>query len=287
MRLAHDRYRVVTGGLHGMADLKWFADHLPPGAAEVDQTSAFTTIGLWGPRARDILGRLTDADISHEGFPFLSCRRIELGNVDVLASRISYVGELGWEIYVPMEQGARVWDLLHEAGRPDGAVPVGIGVYGTTGRLEKGYRAFGAELTADYTLVEAGMTRPKVKPQDFIGKEAYLKQRDEAPCAVLCTLTVDSHESADGSLRYMLGGEPILSSSGERLVDAKERPSYVTSAGSGPSVGKHLLMAYLPAAEAAEGNSLLVEYMGEQYPVTVARASATPLFDPENSRIRS
>ena len=104
---------------------------------------------------------------------------------------------------------------------------------------------------------------------------------------MLCTLTVDSHESSDGSLRYMLGGEPILSLAGERLVDAKGRPSYVTSAGSGPSAGKHLLMAYLPASHAVEGGALLVEYMGEQYPVTVARASATPLFDPSNSRIRS
>src|SRR3954468_8306665 len=95
MRLAHDRYRVVTGGAHGMADLKWFADHLPAGAAIVDQTSAFTTIGLWGPKARDVLGRVTDQDISHTGFPFLTCRGLELGNVEVLASRISYVGELG------------------------------------------------------------------------------------------------------------------------------------------------------------------------------------------------
>ena len=207
------------------------------------------------------------------------------------------------------DRGARVADLLRGRARlgtaradragpaavghavggraAAGLVPAGIGVYGTTGRLEKGYRAFGAELTPDYTLVEAGMTRPKVKAQEFIGKEAYLRQRSEPPCAVMCTLTVDSHESADGSLRYMLGGEPILSADGERLVDAKGRPSYVTSAGSGPSVGRHLLMAYLPASHAVEGNSLLVEYMGEQYPVTVARASATPLFDPENARIRS
>jgi glycine cleavage system aminomethyltransferase T len=197
------------------------------------------------------------------------------------------VGELGWELHVPIEQGLRLWDTLWPAGQPSGLVAAGIGVYGTTGRLEKGYRAFGAELTPDYTLVEAGMTRPKVKSQSFIGKDAYLRQRSEPPCAVMCTLTVDSHESSDGSLRYMLGGEPILSLSGERLVDAKGRPSYVTSAGSGPSVGKHLLMAYLPASEAVEGNALLVEYMGEQYPVTVARASATPLFDPENARIRS
>jgi glycine cleavage system aminomethyltransferase T len=158
-------------------------------------------------------------------------------------------------------------------------------VYGTTGRMEKGYRSFGAELTPDYTLVEAGMTRPKVKEQPFIGKEAYLRQRSESPAAILCTLTVDSHVSADGTPRYMLGGEPILTLSGERLVDAKGRPSYVTSAGSGPSVGRHLLMAYLPPSYAVEGTSLLVEYMGEQYPVTVASHGA--VFDPSGSRMRA
>jgi glycine cleavage system aminomethyltransferase T len=287
MRLAEDRFRVVTGGATGMSDAAWIRRHLPPGAFLADLTSAWTTIGLWGPRARDVLAAVTDGDVSHSGFAFGTCREIEVGGVVVLASRISYVGELGWELHVPIEQGLRLWDTLWPAGQPHGLVPAGIGVYGTTGRLEKGYRAFGAELTPDYTLVEAGMTRPKVKPQSFIGKDAYLRQRSEPPCAVMCTLTVDSHESADGSLRYMLGGEPILSLSGERLLDAKGRPSYVTSAGSGPSVGRHLLMAYLPAAEAVEGNALLVEYMGEQYPVTVARASATPLFDPENARIRS
>jgi glycine cleavage system aminomethyltransferase T/glycine/D-amino acid oxidase-like deaminating enzyme len=286
MRLDSDRFRVVTGGATGMSDAKWIGDHLPDGAFLADLTSAWTTIGLWGPRAREVLALVTADDISHEGFAFGTCREIEIGGVVVLASRISYVGELGWELHVPIEQGLRVWDSLREAGQPYGLVPAGIGVYGTTGRLEKGYRAFGAELAPDYTLVEAGMTRPRVKSQDFIGKEAYLRQRAEEPCAVMCTLTVDSHESSDGSLRYMLGGEPILSLAGERLVDAKGRPSYVTSAGSGPSVGKHLLMAYLPASEAVEGNSLLVEYMGEQYPVTVARASATPLFDPANERIR-
>ena len=92
--------------------------------------------------------------------------------MDVLASRISYVGDLGWELYVPMEQGAKLWDAVWEAGRPHGVVPAGIGVYGTTGRLEKGYRAFGAELDADYTVVEAGMAWGKVKEQDFVGKEA-------------------------------------------------------------------------------------------------------------------
>ncbi len=287
MRLGPDRFRVVTGGATGMSDASWIAGHLPAGAFLADLTSAWTTIGLWGPRARDVLASVTADDVSDQGFGFGTCREIEAGGIVVLASRISYVGELGWELHAPAEQGARLWDTLWAAGRPYGLVPAGIGVYGTTGRLEKGYRSFGAELTADYTLVEAGMTRPKVKAQPFVGKDAYLRQRAEAPCAVLCTLTVDAHDSADGTPRYMLGGEPVLSPAGERLVDAKGRPSYVTSAGSGPSVGKHLLMAYLPAANAVEGASLLVEYMGEPYPVTVARASATPLFDPSNSRIRS
>jgi glycine cleavage system aminomethyltransferase T/glycine/D-amino acid oxidase-like deaminating enzyme len=287
MRLGAEHFRVVTGGATGMAEKKWFTDHLPPGAQLTDLTSAWTTIGVWGPRARDVLQPVTLGDLSHAGFGFATCREVEMGGVTVLASRISYVGELGWELYVPMEQGAAVWDIVWAAGQPHGLVPVGIGVYGTTGRLEKGYRSYGDELTPDYNLVEAGMTRPRVKEQPFLGKEAYLAQREAPPAAVLCTLTVDDNASADGQLRYMLGGEPILSADGERLVDAAGRPSYVTSAGAGPSVGKHLLMAYLPPEHAREGARLAVEYFGEQYPVTVAVAGSTPLFDPENARIRS
>jgi glycine cleavage system aminomethyltransferase T/glycine/D-amino acid oxidase-like deaminating enzyme len=289
MRLGPRRFRVVTGGATGMADLKWFADHVRQDAAAsiADLTSSWTTLGLWGPRARDVLASVTSGDVSHEGFRFGTCRELELGGVTVLASRISYVGELGWELYAPMEEGRRVWDTIWDAGRPHGLVPVGIGVYNTTGRLEKGYRAYGAELESCYNLVEAGMTRPSVKEQPFVGREAYLEQRSAPPCAVLCTLTVDDHRSASGQLRYMLGGEPILTAAGEPLVDARGRHSYVTSAGSGPSVGKHLLMAYLPAEHAVAGRALAVEYLGEQYPVTVAVAGSTPLFDPENERVRS
>jgi glycine cleavage system aminomethyltransferase T len=289
MRLGDQRFRVVTGGATGMSDKKWFMGHLPVEgtAALADLTSAQATLGLWGPRARDVLQSVTADDMSHDGFAFGTCREIEIAGITVLASRISYVGELGWELHVPMEQGARLWDALWDAGRPHGLVPVGIGVYGTTGRLEKGYRAFGAELTADYTLVEAGMTRPRVKAQPFVGKDAYLAQRAEPPAAVLCTLTVDDHRPDGGGARYMLGGEPVLSAAGERLVDAKGRPSYVTSAGSGPSVGRHLLLAYLPPAEAVEGNRLQVECFGTAYPATVAVAGSTPLFDPDNARGRS
>jgi glycine cleavage system aminomethyltransferase T/glycine/D-amino acid oxidase-like deaminating enzyme len=288
MRLGPRQFRVVTGGATGMMDLKWISDHLPAdGSAHVsDLTSAWTTLGLWGPAARQILQPLTADDLSDAGFPFATCREIEVAGLTVLASRISYVGELGWELHAPIEQGARLWDALFDAGEPHGLIPAGIGVYGTTARLEKGYRAYGAELDAHYNLVEAGMTRPRVKEQDFVGKAAYLTQRQSPPAATLCTLTVDDHVSEAGELRYMLGGEPVMTEAGEALTDGRGRRSYVTSAGSGPSVGRHLLMAYLPPEQAAAGTPLTVEYMSEQYPVTVAVAGSTPLFDPANERIR-
>jgi glycine cleavage system aminomethyltransferase T/glycine/D-amino acid oxidase-like deaminating enzyme len=288
MRLGRDHYRIVTGGAGGMADKKWFVDHLPAdGSAQLfDATSAWTTIGLWGPRARDLLSAVTADDVSHAGFAFASCRNIDVGPVQTLASRISYVGELGWELYAPIEQGARLWDVLWEAGSEFGLVPVGIGVYATTGRLEKGYRAHGNELELEYNLVEAGMARPTVKDHDFVGREAYVDQRSRPPGAILCTLTVDDPTSSSGVKRYMLGREPILTRDGRSLVDAKGRRSYATSAGSGPSVGRHVLMSYLPPEQAVVGTGLAVEYFGERYPVTVAVADSTPLFDPQNARVR-
>jgi glycine cleavage system aminomethyltransferase T/glycine/D-amino acid oxidase-like deaminating enzyme len=289
MRLGERHFRVVTGGGLGMVDKKWFVDHLPAdGSAHLeDLTSAWCTVGVWGPRARALLQAATGDDVSHAGFPFATCHEIAVGTVRVLASRISYVGELGWELYTTMEHGQRLWDSLWEAGQPHGVVPVGIGVYGTTGRLEKGYRSYGNELEQEYDLVETGLARPSVKPQDFIGKEAYLRQRAEPPAAVLCTLTVDHHRSASGVARYMLGREPILTPDGAPLVDRKGRRSYVTSAGAGPSVGKYLLMSFLPPEHAKVGTRLLVEYFAERYPVTVAVAGSTPLFDPDNSRMKS
>jgi glycine cleavage system aminomethyltransferase T/glycine/D-amino acid oxidase-like deaminating enzyme len=289
MRLDEQVFRVVTGGAYGMSDLKWFKDHLPDdGTAQIqDQTNSWCTLGLWGPRARDILASLTSDDVSDEGFPFARWRMIEVGPLQVMASRISYVGDLGWELYVPIEQGARLWDIVAEAGEPHGIVPVGIGVYGTTGRLEKCYRAYGAELEGEYNVVEAGMAWGKVKDQDFVGKEAHVRHREEQPAVSMCALTVDDHTSRSGVKRYMLGGEPILTRDGEPIVDAKGRRSYVTSAGAGPSIGKHILMGYLPPEYAKPGEQLLVEYMGEQYPVTVAVADSTPVFDPENSRVRA
>jgi glycine cleavage system aminomethyltransferase T len=287
MKMDDDRFRVVTGGAHGMADKKWFADNLVGDARIEDLTSTWCTVGLWGPRARDILASITSDDVSNEGFAFSTWKNVSVDGLDVLASRISYVGDLGWELYVPMGEGATLWDAVWEAGQPHAIVPAGIGVYGTTGRLEKAYRAFGFELDADYTVVEADMAWWKVKNEDFVGKEAHLAHREADPVAKLCTLTIDDHTSASGLKRYPLGREPVTLRDGTPLTDAHGRRSYVTSTGAGPSIGKHILMSYLPPEHANEGEQLAVEYMTELLPATVDIVGSTPPFDPENERIRS
>jgi glycine cleavage system aminomethyltransferase T len=182
-----------------------------------------------------------------------------------------------------MDEGLALWDAIWAAGQGHGLIPVGIGVYGTTGRLEKAYRAYGSDLETEFTAVEAGMVTKKVKDADFVGKSAHLRHREEAPAATMCVLTVDDHTSSTGEKRYMLGGEPILTKDGRAIVDAHGRRSYVTSAGSAPSVGKHVLMSYLPPEYSAPGTHLVVEYLGEHYPVTVEGSGA--LFDPANDRI--
>jgi glycine cleavage system aminomethyltransferase T len=206
--------------------------------------------------------------------------------------RISYVGENGWEIYTRMEHGLSLWDAVTAAGKEYEIIPVGIGVYAVTGRIEKGYRLMAAELESEYDPVEAGLARPKVKSVDFIGKEPYLQARQVAeksgPAALMCTLSMDSQRCAAGFDRFPCGGnEPILTLAGERILDSKGRVSRVTTAGAGPSVGKFLLLAYLPPQYAVEGTKLQVMYMNEIYPVTVERADATPLFDPTDARMKS
>ena len=287
-RTTETSFRIVTGGSQGGIDGKWFRDNLPPdGSVQLqDMTSCLCTVGVWGPKARRLLRSVTSDDVSNERLPFSTAKQIAIGPVPVWALRISYVGELGWELYAPMDQGQLLWDILWKAGQEHGLVPVGIGVYGTTARLEKGYRSYGNELETEYGPVEAGLDRPKVKSQDFVGKQAYLKAREEEPAATLCTLVVNNHVSSSGERRYMLGREPVLTRSGDPIVDRKGRRSYVTSAGACPSVGKHLLMAYLPPQYATVGTQLMVEYFGEHYPVAVVVAGSTPLFDPSNERMK-
>lgn len=291
VRLGPRHFRVITGAADGARDAFWFTRHLPEDGSVVftDVTSAVCTLGLWGPRARDVLTTVTDDDVSDAALPFGRAKRLTVDTVDVLAVRVSYVGEFGWELHAPFEQGQRLWDVVAAAGGLFGIVPAGIGVYGTTGRLEKGYRLMGAELDSEHDPVEAGLALPKVKTADFVGKDAYLAARETGPAAVLCTLDMGAardHVDADGVVRCPQGGEPVLTTGGERIVDRRGRPAQVTSAGPAPSLGTYLLMAYLPRDLAVEGTRLLVEYLGQRYPVTVARAGRTPLFDPEDTRLK-
>ena len=287
-RLAADRFRIVTGAFDGARDEVWFRRHLPAdGSVQLEnRSSALCTIGVWGPDARALLSMIADIPLSQEAFPYGTVQEAIVDGVPATLLRISYVGESGWEIYTGMPYGARLWDAIREAGRDFDARPVGIGVYGTTGRLEKGYALMGADLGSEYSPVEAGLARAGVKDADFIGKPAYLQARAEGPAAKLCTLTMDGHTAASGPARFPTGGnEPILTRDGARIVDARGRESRVTSAGMGPSVGKYLLLAYLPVEHAVAGTRLQVLYMNEAYPVTVAAGPA--LFDPENRRMKA
>ena len=286
-RLASDRFRIVTGAFDGARDEVWFRRHLPAdGSVQLEnRSSALCTIGVWGPDARALLSTLTDAPLSQDAFPYGTVQEAIVDGVPATLLRISYVGEGGWEIYTATPCGVRLWDAIMAAGRDFDARPVGIGVYGTTGRLEKGYALMGADLGSEYSPVEAGLARATVKDADFIGKPAYLRARAEGPVAKLCTLTMDRHAGASGVDRFPTGGaEPILTPDGARIVDACGRESRATSAGMGPSVGKYILLAYLPVEHAAPGTRLQVLYMNETHPVTVA---AGPVFDPGNTRMKA
>ncbi|CAB4825173.1 unannotated protein [freshwater metagenome] len=294
-RLGEEHYRVITGAFDGGRDHYWFNKHLPTDGSVTftDRSQGICTIGVWGPNAAKTLAKIaTDDttapyDLSQGGFPYGAVREVLINGVPCTMYRISYVGENGWEIYTRMEHGLTLWDAVFAAGHEFEIIPVGIGVYAVTGRIEKGYRLMGSELESEYNPVEAGLARPKVKSADFIGKAAYLAARAEAPAAVMCTLSMDSQQCADGYDRFPTGGnEPILTLAGDRIVDAKGRVSRVTTAGAGVSLGKYLLLAYLPPEHAVVGNKLQVMYMNECYPVTVEVAGSTPLFDPTDTRMK-
>jgi glycine cleavage system aminomethyltransferase T len=289
LRLGNEHFRVITGAFDGGRDEHWIRRHLPRDGSVTftNMSMGLCTLGVWGPHAPALVGAVADIDLSHDAFAYGSVRDALIDGIPVSMFRISYVGENGWEITTRMEHGLRLWDTLSEAGSSHGLVPVGIGVYATTGRIEKGYRLMGAELESEYDPVEAGLARPKVKSAEFIGKDAYLAARAATPAATLCTLRVDDHRDGSGTRRYMTGGnEPIVTRSGERIVDAKGRVARVTTAGAAPSLDAFLLMAYLPPEHAVEGAELAVMYMNELFPVSVARVGSQPLFDPDDSRMK-
>jgi 4-methylaminobutanoate oxidase (formaldehyde-forming) len=268
-RLGEEHFRIVTGTAFGQHDLAWIREHAPDdGSVHVaDRTSAFACLGVWGPRTRDLLQPLTTTDLSNESFPYMTAREAAVGPVPCLAVRVTYVGELGWELYCPTEYGARLWDTLWEAGREHGLVAGGYKAIDSL-RLEKGYRVWGADITPEDTPFEAGLGfAVKHDKGDFAGRDALAAA--PPPERLLRCLVLDDPRAV------ALGSEPV------RVADALV--GRVTSGGYGYTVERSIAYAYLPAEHDA-GTDVEVEIFGEWVSGAVA---AEPLYDASGARIRA
>ncbi len=271
-RLADDRFMIVTGGAMGLHDLAWIESHLPDdgSVSVIDVSSGRCCIGLWGPRARDLLSRVCDDDVSDEGFPYMTAKPITIGEVPSLALRISYVGELGWEIYAPAEHGLRLWDILWEAGQPLGVVAGGGGAFDSL-RLEKGYRLWGNDIHTEYNPYEAGIGfAVRMRKGNFIGRDRLREIRAQGPARKLCCMTLDDPNAV------VMGKEPIM--------DGNQVLGYVTSANYGHSIGRGIVYGYLPTSHAEVGTSVDVVYFGGRLQATVANE---PLYDPRGEKMKA
>ena len=271
-RVAAGRFMLVTGTALGQHDLGWLRSHMPDdGSVQInDLTSGRICYGLWGPRARDLVAPLTTDDVSDAGFPYLTARPITIGRVPVYALRVTYVGELGWELYAHTEFGLTLWDTLVEAGRVHGLTPGGYRAIDAL-RLEKGYRVWSSDITPDENPYEAGLGFAVAldKETDFIGREALVAAKVAGPGKRLRCLVLDDPRSV------CLGNEPVRISGA--IVGR------VTSGGIGYSVGKSIAYAYLPP-ENGIGTRGEIDLFGEWIGFEVVRE---PLYDPTGERIRA
>ena len=279
-RLHEDRFFIVTGTAFGNHDLEWMRKHDPlDGSVTLDDVGAARAcLGLWGPRARDILQPLTDTDLSNDAFPYLTAQRITVGAVPCLALRVTYVGELGWELYCPIDRGLELWDGLWQAGTPLGLVAGGYRAIDSM-RLEKGYRVWSTDITPEDNPYEAGLgfAVRLGKATDFIGKDALIKAKADGVARRLRPLLLES--------AIALGGEPVrLSPSPSGGGKGGGIAGRVTSGGYGYTIDRSIAYAYLPSDHAAPGTGAGVQVFGRWVPATVARE---PLYDPAGERIRS
>ena len=277
-RLTADAYLVVTGSAQGTRDLDWIRRHLPAGARATvtEVTGAYAVLGLMGPRSRELLARVSDADLGPGAFPFLTSREIAIGQATARASRVTYVGELGWELYVPVEQAGLVYDELAQAGRDLGLRDAGYYALDSL-RMEKAYRAWGREVTIDDTPWEAGLgfAVRLDKRGPFLGREALLEQRERTLTKRLLTFVLED----EAALPW--GDEPILRDG--RVVGS------VTSAAFGHTLGRAVAMGYVrdpggvDAAYVAGGRFEL-DVAGDRIP---ARAGLAAPYDPRALRVKS
>jgi len=270
-RLGEERFSIVTGTAFGNHDRAWMVRHLPAdgGVRVADVTSGWCCFGIWGPRARDVLAPLTPADLGNESFPYMSVRETTVGWVPVRALRVTYVGELGWELYCPTEYGLALWRTLWEAGREHGMLAGGYRAIDSL-RLEKGYRVWGADITPDETPYEGGVGFcVKLDKEDFIGREALVEAKERGPRTCLRCLTLEDPR------RVALGNEPVR-------VDGEVR-GRVTTGGYGYTIERSIAYAHLPP-EVEPGTPVEVEVFGRWIPGEVA---AEPLFDLKGKRIRA
>ena len=264
-RLAENHFRIVTGTAFGRHDLAWIRLHAPDGVHVEDVTSRYACLGLWGPAARAILQPLTTEELA---FPYMRARELAVGSVPCLALRVTYVGELGWELYCPVEYGLRLWDTISEGGREHGLVAGGYKAIDSL-RLEKGYRVWGSDISPEDTPYEAGLGfAVKLDKGDFIGRDA-LRSAGEPDRRLACLVLDDPRSVALGSEPVRVGGEIV---------------GRVTSGGYGYTVQRSIAYAYLPASSAAPGTRVEVEIFGEWIAGTAAEE---PLFDPKGERIRA
>ena len=271
-RLDDDSFRIVTGTAFGTHDAAWLRKHLPADGSVrlADVTSQHACFCLWGPRARDVLASLTPAELSNEAFPYMSTRELAVADVPVRALRVTYVGELGWELYCPTEYGAALWQALWEAGREHDLVAGGYRAIDSL-RLEKGYRVWGADITPDDTPDEAGLSFAVAldKPGGFIGRDAAAAARERGPQKRLrCVTLADPNSVA-------LGNEPVA-------IDG-EVVGRVTTGGYGYTVARSIAYAYLPPVH-EPGTTVSVDIFGEWVEGEIA---SEPLFDPRGERIRA
>ncbi|MGQ0832099.1 MAG: GcvT family protein [Microthrixaceae bacterium] len=275
-RLAADRFLLVTGTAFGNHDLAWIRKQqaaLPEGdgCSARDVTAAWSCFGIWGPATRSLLQPLTRTPLTNEAFPYLTAQELSLGAVPVVAVRVTFVGELGWELYCPTEYGATLWDELWTAGRDHGLVAGGYRAIDAL-RVEKGYRVWGVDITPEENPYEAGLgfAVRLDKPGGFVGHDALVRAKAEGPSRRLRCLALDD------PLAVPLGSEPVR-------VDG-EIVGRVTSGNQGFRVQRAIAFAYLPAERSAVDQRVDVEVFGEWIGAVVVR---DPLYDPTGSRIRS